>query len=535
MRENDEILENGVIALDVESNENLDTFDTISTGTASSQHQNRHQASTEIDKLKDSLLSEKIAGALKAKIAHCDISNEWYLSSKGVWRKATKNKVLKIIHHELTKLLHEGYSIQKINNTEAFLKLILSVETWTQDRNLLPLKNGILNLKKRELLPYSDKYKFTWQLPYDYEPEEKIDIIYQWLKESTYNDTEVINTIRAFFKIALSGGNLQKFLEVVGAGGTGKSTLTRLLNMLVGEDNCTTTDLKNLEENRFESAKLFNKRLIIINDSSRYGGEVSVLKALTGGDLIRLEKKNQQQENSFVYFGVVMIVANEAIQSSDYSSGLARRRMPIYFNKRVTDEDKEKWSTLGGIEKAMQPEIPALLNWVLEMPDSDLKKTLDSINSGLNNSQRMHMVNTNKLAAWIDDCLVIKETHEVYIGGSALSLKDQGEIDLLINTKLYPNYEQWCTDNKVKPIAVQRFSNNLIDISELLKIKIEKTPRDKNGRKIKGIAIRRDEHLNYLTPITQHSLSADGCRSDVEEDTLVSTVSADGVEGVGVY
>ncbi len=532
---NDEALGNNDFALDTKSNENSDTFDTTSTDEALSQHENQHQASTAIDKLKDSLLSEKIADALKTKIAHCDISNEWYLSSKGVWRKATKNKVLKIIHRELTKLLHEGYSIQKINNIESFLKLILGVESWTQDPNLLPLKNGILNLKKRELLPYGNTYKFTWQLPYDYEPEEKIDIIHQWLKESTYNDIEVINTIRSFFKIALAGGNLQKFLEVVGAGGTGKSTLTRLLNMLVGEDNCTTTDLKNLEENRFESAKLFNKRLIIINDSSRYGGEVSVLKALTGGDLIRLEKKNQQQENSFVYFGVVMIVANEAIQSSDYSSGLARRRMPIYFNKRVTDEDKEKWSALGGIEKAMQPEIPALLNWVLEMPDHELKKTLDSINSGLNDSQRMHMVNTNKLAAWIDDCLVIKETHEVYVGGSALNLKDQGEIDLLVNTKLYPNYEQWCADNKVKPIAVQRFSNNLIDMSELLKIKIEKTPRDKNGRKIKGFAIRKDEHLNYLTPVTQCSLNAEECRNDVEVGAFESLVSADGVEDAGVY
>jgi len=371
-----------------------------------------------------------------------------------------------------------------------------------------------LNIKSRKLLAYTDEYRFTWQLPYSYESDAKIDIIYNWLRDSTYNDEEVISTVRAFFRMALTGGSVQKFLEVIGAGGTGKSTLTRLLTMLVGDENCTTTDLKNLEENRFESAKLFNKRLTVINDSFRYGGDVSVLKALTGGDLIRLERKNKQQESDFEYFGVVMIVANEAIQSSDYSSGLARRRLPIHFNKRVTDEDKDKWRKLGGIENAMKSEIPALLNWVLDMPEYELSKTIDSINSGMNKSQRAHLVATNKLASWIDDCLIIAVENEVYIGNSILNVKDQGEVDLMVGTKLYSNYEQWCSDNKIKSIAVQRFSLSLIDMSELLKINVEKK-RGSKGRKIKGFAIRKSEHTHCLTPITEYSLDDGEWRGSV--------------------
>jgi len=533
MKANDEILDDGSLALDIgvmANNANSDTADTISTTKGFRPALIQHNS--DISELKDSLLADEIAKVLMAKIAFCEISSDWYLSNGGVWRKTKKNKILKIIHEELKKIFHEGYGIYKVNNTEAFLRLILSIDTWTEDSNLLPLENGILNLKSRKLLAYTDEYRFTWQLPYCYKPKEKIDIIYDWMKDSTYNDEEVINTIRAFFRMALTGGSVQKFLEVIGAGGTGKSTLTRLLNMLVGDENCTTTDLKNLEENRFESAKLFNKRLTVINDSFRYGGEVSVLKALTGGDLIRLERKNQQQENSFEYFGVVMIVANEAIQSSDYSSGLARRRLPIHFNKRVTDEDKEKWRRLGGIENAMQSEIPALLNWVLDMPDYELSKTLDSINSGMNKAQRAHMVATNKLASWIDDCLIIAVENEVYIGSSTLNVKDQGEVDLMVGTKLYSNYEQWCNDNKIKSISVQRFSSSLIDISELLKINAEKR-RDNKGRKIQGFAIRKGEHGHCLTPITQYSLSAVACRGSVGGIMSESLASADGVGYVG--
>ncbi|MDC9728343.1 MAG: phage/plasmid primase, P4 family [Methyloprofundus sp.] len=506
MKPNDEILDEGVIALDIESLQNCSTCSTTSTDAASVQHNLQHSMQHNAEGLKESLLSETLAEVLKSVIAYCDISNEWYLCRNGIWRKSTRNRVLKAINNELKKLLHDGYSINKLNNTEAFLKLILTIDSWTEDKNLLPLKNGILSIKQRELMAYSSDYKFTWQLPYEYKPDEKLNIIETWLKESTNNDEEVINVIRAFFKIALTGGKVQKFLEIIGAGGTGKSTLTRLLNMLVGEENSTTTDLKNLELNRFETAKLFNKRLAIINDSTRYGGEVSVLKALTGGDSIRLEVKNKQQGESFTYYGVVVIVANEAIQSTDYSSGLARRRMPVIFNNRVTDEDKDKWRELGGIEKAMEKEIPALLNWVLSMPEEDLNKTLDSINKGMTKAQLLHITETNKLAAWIDDCLVLNENNECFIGGSLAKVKEQGEVDYSVNSKLYPNYESWCSENKVKPVAVQRFSNSLVDIAELLKFKVEKPPRDAKGRKIKGFSIRRNEHNKEATPITKQSL-----------------------------
>jgi len=131
--------------------------------------------------------------------------------------------------------------------------------------------------------------------------------------------------------MALVGGDVQKFLELIGPGGTGKSTLIRLLVAFIGEKNHTATDLKNLETNNFEAAALYGKRLVLISDSSRYGGEVSTLKALTGGDPVRLEKKNKQQTGSFVFDGVIVIASNEAIQTADYTSGLMRRRMPVNF------------------------------------------------------------------------------------------------------------------------------------------------------------------------------------------------------------
>lgn len=344
----------------------------------------------------------------------------------------------------------------------------------------------------------------------------------------------MVNIIRAFFKITLVGGNVQKFLEIVGPGGTGKSTLIRLLIMFVGESNHAATDLKNLEQNRFEAATLYGKRLAVISDSSRYGGEVSVLKAITGGDPVRHERKNQQQSGSFLYDGTVVIASNEAIQSTDYSSGLARRRLPVAFINKVTDEDKTKWRKQGGIERAMQSELSGLLNWVLAMSDDDLNATLSGINGSLSVSQRQHMVETNKLAAWIDDNLVIIDQQVLHIGGSSAALKNGIDIDDNANTKLYPNYARWCTENGVQAIAVQRFTNNLLDVSEHCKLPIKKLSRDNIGNRVSGFKIRSISDFKAVTPITKTSLNVDECSSSVDAYTPRGIESAGGVDSVGI-
>jgi putative DNA primase/helicase len=522
-----------------ESFKSFSTISTISTGAGSSGIESAldsasDRKSADTASLKDSLLAQFLADSLKNILALDEVSGDWYECGEGIWHQITKVRATKIINTVLHRVLPNGFSMSKLSAIEGFLRLYLSLDRWESDKSLLPLKNGILNTKAMLLMPYSVNHKFNWQLPYIYDPDAKITVIKRWLWDVTGQDIEIVNIIRAFFRIALIGGDVQKFLEVVGPGGTGKSTLTRLLIMLVGEANHAATDLKNLEQNRFEVATLYSKRLALISDSSRYGGEVSVLKAITGGDPVRHERKNQQQSGSFVFSGVVVIASNEAIQSTDYSSGLARRRMPISFVRKVTDEDKAKWRHLGGIEKAMQAELPGLLNWVLSMTDDELNGCLSSINGALTKSSRNHLVETNKLAAWIDDNLVIKESSILYIGGSTRSIKDDSEVERECSAKLYPNYLRWCDKNGVQPIAVQRFSNNLLDIAEHCKLPVKQVNRDSQGRKIAGFKIRTIADIAVSTPITKVSLSAGGCRSSADTNTPRTLDSADDADSADI-
>jgi len=524
----------------VESNKSINTIDTINTFNAlgadvSTLPSTLDPKSDDPGKLKDSLLSEAIADDLADTLVFDEVSLDWFQCKKGIWQPVSKTRSLKLINRKLHQVLPNGFSLSKLSSIEAFLRIYLSLDKWETCWNLLPMKNGVLDTQTLELIDYSPQHRFRWQLPYEYDPDAKIDIIRQWLWEVTGQDIETVNTLRAFMKLAVCGGDIQKFLEVIGPGGTGKSTLIRLMIMLLGEPNHAATDLKNLEGNRFEAATLYGKRLAVISDSSRYGGEVSVLKAITGGDPVRHERKNQQQSGSFVFDGVVVIASNEAIQSTDYSSGLARRRLPVMFNRKVTDEDKAKWRKLGGIEKAMKAELPGLLNWVLAMTNEELNATIGGINGNLTNAQREHFCETNKIAAWLNDNLVLDEQNLIYMGGSTGKLKDSFDIEQECKTKLYPNYEWWCSENGVNPIAVQRFSTNIVDVCEHVKINIEKLKRNNVGVRIRGLAIRTlsDAHLKKPTPITKIFLNSDdGCRSRDEGNTPASRESVNGVDGV---
>jgi putative DNA primase/helicase len=466
------------------------------------QRQSQNDAKQAKQSDKESVIGEQLAATYADTLCFDEVAGEWYWQKNGLWQQISKKKVQGIVNRDLYKFMPGGFAIAKLNAIETFLTIHLLLDKWQQDGNLLPLKNGVLDVSNRLLMPYAPHHRFNWQLPYEYNPEAEFKVIKNWLYEATSGDENAINIIRAFFKMALVGGDIQKFLELIGPGGTGKSTLTRLLVAFIGELNTVTTDLKNLESNRFETAALYGKKLALITDENKYGGDVSQLKRITGGDPLRFEHKNKQQKGTgFVYKGMVVVTSNEAIQTSDYTSGLIRRRMPVNFNRKISDADKARWSLFGGIENVMITELPGLLNWALAMSDDEVTAAIGGINGEMSQIQREHLVDTNKIAKWLDDNIIIDETANTFIGKSTDGDSYVFNRGNLINTKLYSNYEGWCKGENCHPVALNRFSAILLDLCEHLKINVSKH-RVADGNYINGLRIRQ-MHDIQPTPVTR--------------------------------
>lgn len=129
-----------------------------------------NSASVGSDDQTESALAQRLADHLEHYLAFDDISNQWYAADAGIWGPVSEKMASRMILRVLNAYLPQGFGIHRLNNVKQFLGIFLLAEEWEQRRHLLPMKNGVLDTKAMILHQYARAYKFTWQLPYAYEP-----------------------------------------------------------------------------------------------------------------------------------------------------------------------------------------------------------------------------------------------------------------------------------------------------------------------------------------------------------------------------
>jgi putative DNA primase/helicase len=266
-------------------------------------------------------------------------------------------------------------------------------------------------------------------------------------------------------------------------------------------------------------------------DSERWQGEVSVLKQLTGQDPMRYERKGVQQCKDYVYQGMVILSANEPPESSDRTSGQERRKLTIGLDNRILEYEGRN------LAEEFRQYLPGLLKRVLEIPRqrvTDLIKHTDKNVPALAQKKWSQLIETNPIAAWVDDCIVINPDVKGYVG------KDDPEQTA---RWLYANFCQYQRESGHRGIPpVKRFSSNLRDLlKNQMKVSIYEG-RDSRGAYIEGIGLRcfyDPNGTDYQRPITKDycdntSEKCDGfegkCDGLVTDETLAS-VECDGCDG----
>ena len=488
---------------------------------------------------------------------------EWYrygAQTEGIWSKEPVEFIGRVIKSEIESVAdlyaqfngednRPKYSISLINGIIALLKLDLAVRRWDESTGLLPLLNGVLDLKSKKLIPHAPSHRLTWCLPYAYNPLINCDPIIDWLTDTCGSDRNLVQLMRAYLYGVVTGRtDWQKYLELIGAGGTGKSTFSRLAIALVGANNTHTTTLKKLEGSRFETASIADKRLVLINDSERYAGSVSTLKALTGQDTLPYEVKFKQSTGGFTPEAMVIVAANETIQSSDYTSGLERRRVTVPMFNKISSENQRNLieHRNGEIEGEFAQYIPGLLNWVLEMDEVEATRIIRNYQKAVPKLAVMKaitLVETNPIADWLDNNIVYQENYRANIGVANRD-KDNSSDRWYLNTDkwLYANYAEYCHSTGTKPVGVRRFGNLLSDLcTHQLELNIEKG-RDRSGSFISGLKIRdlhdndppmitgKNSHSNDDLPPIHNTYSTESMVTDVT-DNVTDSVMDESIDG----
>jgi hypothetical protein len=102
----------------------------------------------------------------------------------------------------------------------------------------------------------------------------------------------------------------------------------------LGKGMVITTTLANLHNDKFEGTNIIGKKIILISDSDDYHKDLSVLKALTGGDCILGRIKHQQGSVEILVRALTIIVGNQALSSTDTGGAITRRQRQVLMDQK---------------------------------------------------------------------------------------------------------------------------------------------------------------------------------------------------------
>ena len=432
----------------------------------------------------------------------------FYQDKKGTWRKEDhsseyRHAVQDLFVTERGIQTPGGFTSHLIADVTNLTKAYLCHSYWDDDSDRLAFRNGVLEVSTGEFLEHDKENYITWGLDFEYDPSADPGPIIDWLNRTQYGDHERVQVLRAWLRACLlaQGHELQRFLEVIGPGGRGKSTFANLCCAMVGSGNYASTTLNQLEQSRFEVASIKGKRLTLINDSERYGGSAQIFKALTGGDNLRFEEKNKNVGEPFVYTGMVMVCANEPIQTTDNTSGLSRRRLTLEFNRPLYDkssEAKEMIKLDQGIVKGLWKNyLPGLVNWVLQMSEQEMREYLLDTYEKVPSLKRVRneiLLNSNNLVEWLQSEIVLDDKAVTAVGKKIPAAKDAQERYCNSKYHLYASYCSYCEDTGSKPVGQKRFIALVMDCCKN-QLQLEGVRSfSKGGRPfVKGLAIRASD------------------------------------------
>jgi putative DNA primase/helicase len=441
----------------------------------------------------DSLAAVVVADALRDELAWDADAGCWLTWQESHWQTHIQPAAADTLLAHAVRIGcgEHGYRLTYLTGITQLVQRLDLLARPARPEGVVPFKNGLLDLHSGELYAPTPGHALDWCLPHDYDPQATCPGIHAWLLRATDHDGETVELLRAWLAALVRGIPLQKFLVLIGRGGTGKGTFQRLAAALVGDANVAISTLRDLEGNRFETAKLYGKRLCMINEAGRHGGALNMLKSMTGGDALPLERKHQQQTGTFVFDGLTLLATNEDVQSTDATSGLERRRVTVRFPTTATEAERADWQARGGEAGVLHAEIPGLINWLLQLDERAIRQRFEQLPESVRKENLLGMAAGNPVADWLITCTEAEPDGFLQIG--VLNKDEQGRpVFDRVHEWAYQNYRAFCLETgRDHPASLVKFREIVTDIARDLGRPVEFTEHPtKRTRILKGLRLR---------------------------------------------
>ncbi|NLL38603.1 MAG: DNA primase [Clostridiales bacterium] len=287
----------------------------------------------------------------------------------------------------------------------------------------IAFKNGIYDLNTDELKDFSPEIVITNPIPWDYNPAAESELLEQTLDKIACYDPEIRALLEEvagsclYRSNTLAGG---RAFILTGDGANGKSTFIDMIKTMLGEDNITSLDLKELGE-KFQNAELFGKLANLGDDiGSEFVANANTFRKLVTGERIQVQRKGQDPFE-FNNYAKMIFSANDIPRLGRIKehSAIIRRLLIVPFNAKFSNTDadfrpgiKYELQSQEAVERLILLAIRGL-KAVIERKDyTKSEKTEKAIEE--------YAVESNPLLGFIEDCresgysMVNQETEDVY-------------------------------------------------------------------------------------------------------------------------
>lgn len=284
-------------------------------------------------------------------------------------RQEISTKLLQVSREQALSALEQKRTNQSLIQITSQLKGIAEKKNVFVDKQkIIHLANGVIEFKNNntaDFVTFSPSFYSRNNSPVFFDENAKCErFLNEFLRPALQDDDIVL--LQKYTGLCLLGNNLvQRFLILDGKEGRGKSTLSLIIQKLIGSDNVSELRTRHLGE-RFELYRYRKKTLLVgVDVPGNFLSEkgAPVIKGLVGGDWYDAEQKAGTGNFPIKGNYCIIITSNSKLHVKlDGDHGAWERRLLIIeFNGPKPQKKIPNFE-----EILLKEEASGILNWALE-------------------------------------------------------------------------------------------------------------------------------------------------------------------------
>ena len=256
----------------------------------------------------------------------------------------------------IKKLINQySFSAKRNDQNEVlnYLKVHAPVKKRNSNCDLIAVKNGIFDFRRKILIPFSPDTVFTTKLKVNYNPNAFNVIIHNsadgtdwdfdsWIMEVA-DDQEIAEVLMQV--ISASVRPKVPFNKAVffysRQGNNGKGTICQLIRNLWGDENCCSLSVADFDK-EFMLTPILNAS-VVLGDENPVGytlDNADKFKQCVTHDPVEVNIKFQQPKK-YRFWGLIIECINEILRFKDKTGSMARRELIIPFSKSFTGAERK--------------------------------------------------------------------------------------------------------------------------------------------------------------------------------------------------